>query len=527
MLSYAASLLLALGAALAGLALGHRMARRRAARNEEAALVQQRQSLELEHQRVQAQAGEQRAAQLQAVSMQREAAQRDAKHFADRCDELAAELVELRGRYERCSDERVELLTRLEEERRARDEGQQLLAAQLEQLTQRIFEEKTAKFAQSSQRLVEGTLSPLREQLGEFKRRVEEVYDKEAQGRAALASEVRALKELNRTMSEQALRLTQALRGSSKARGAWGEVVLERVLQASGLRRGHEYETQRTLTTEDGRVLRPDVIVHLPDGRHVIVDSKVSLVDYERYCAGLGEEAHRAAAAADPEAVEEARKQALRAHVASVRGHIRELASKDYPRLPGLRSPDFVLMFVPIEAAYLLAFEGDEELLDESARRRVAVVGPSSLLPTLWAIATLWRFERQSQNMIEIARMGGAVVDKIALVLESFAAVGEHMKGAQRAYEQTAERLSTGRGSLAHKARTLMELGAKEPKKGPRRSRQSRTELLRGQEPEPEHEPEHEPDLAEPEPDPAPEPGFADAAVHALRPTIPGEIKSA
>lgn len=522
MLSYATSLLLALGAALAGLALGHRLACRRAARNEEAALVQQRQALELEHQRVQAQAGEQRAAQLQAILTQREAAQRDAKHFADRCDELAAELVELRSRYERCSDERVELLTRLEEERRARDEGQQLLAAQLEQLTQRIFEEKTAKLAQTSQHLVEGTLSPLREQLGEFKRRVEEVYDKEAQGRAALASEVRALKELNSTLSEQALRLTQALRGSSKARGAWGEVVLERVLQASGLRRGHEYETQRTLTTEDGRVLRPDVIVHLPDGRHVIVDSKVSLVDYERYCAGLGEGPVRGA---DPEAIDEARKQALRAHIASVRGHIRELAGKDYPRLPGLRSPDFVLMFVPIEAAYLLAFEGDEELLDESARRRVAVVGPASLLPTLWAIATLWRFERQSQNMLEIARMGGAVVDKIALVLESFAAVGEHMKGAQRAYEQTAERLSTGRGSLAHKARTLMELGAKEPKKGPRRNRQSRTDLLRS----PEHEHEHE--APESEPDPVPDPGPAGAAVHALRPETParisGEIESA
>lgn len=488
MLSYAASLLLALGAALAGLLLGHLLARRRAALNEEAALVQQRQSLEIEHQRVQAQAGEQRAAQLQAISTQREAALRDAKHFADRCDELAAEVVELRGRYERCSDERVELLTRLDEERRARDEGQLLLATQLEQLTQRVFEEKTAKLAQSSQRLVEGTLSPLREQLGEFKRRVEEVYDKEAQGRAALASEVRALKELNQTMSEQALRLVQALRGSSKARGAWGEVVLERVLLASGLRRGHEYETQRTLTTEDGRVLRPDVIIHLPDGRHVIIDSKVSLVDYERYCAGLDEGPGHPV---DPEASEEARKQALRAHVASVRGHIRELSGKDYPRLPGLRSPDFVLMFVPIEAAYLLAFESDEQLLDESARRKVAIVGPSSLLPTLWAIATLWRFERQSQNMLEIARMGGAVVDKIALVLESFAAVGEHLKNAQRAYEQTAERLSTGRGSLAHKARTLMELGAKEPKRGPRRSRQDRTELLRSREHEPDPAPEN------------------------------------
>jgi DNA recombination protein RmuC len=432
-------------------------AREQAAQQQAAALTAQQQALELAHQRERAQLVEQHAGQQALLLTQREAAQRDARHFADRCDALCDELHELRARLEQVSEERARLDARLDEELRVRQQERGLFDQKLEQahkelghklseLAQRLLTERSEELARSSHRMVEGTLSPLREQLGEFRRRVDEVYDKERLERFTLQREVQQLQSLNRTLSEQAISLTRALQGSSKARGIWGEVVLERVLSASGLRKGHEFVTQKALTDETGRLRQPDVVVNLPDGRHLVIDSKVSLIDYERYCSS-GDEA--------------ARQQALRAHAASVRGHLVQLGAKGYEGLDGLCAPDFVLMFVPIEAAYLAAFEADELLLDEAYARRVAIVGPASLLATLRAVEGLWRFERQSRNTEEIARLGGGLVDQITRVHEALVELGGRLERAQETYRETLGRLTTGRGNLLRRAQELGRKGAR------------------------------------------------------------------
>ncbi|MFO0575794.1 MAG: DNA recombination protein RmuC [Polyangia bacterium] len=442
---------------LKGRAVGRRESVGQAAGQQATALAAQRHELELAHQRERAQLVEQHAGQQALWAAQREAAVRDARHFADRCDALCDELHELRERLQQANEERARLDARLDEELRARQQERGLFDQKLEQshkdlghklseLAQRLLSEKSDELTRSSHRLVEGTLSPLREQLGEFRRRVDEVYDKERLERFALQKEVQQLQGLNRTLSEQALSLTRALQGSSKARGIWGEVVLERVLSASGLRKGHEYATQRALTDETGRLRQPDVVVNLPDGRHLVIDSKVSLVDYERYCAA-GDEATR--------------QQALRAHTASVRGHLTQLAAKGYQGLQGLHAPDFVFMFVPIEAAYLAAFEADEALLEDSYARRVAIVGPASLLATLRAVESLWRIERQSRNTEEIARLGGGLVDQITRVHEALVELGGRIEQAQGSYREAMGRLSTGRGNLLRRAQELGKKGAR------------------------------------------------------------------
>ncbi len=359
----------------------------------------------------------------------------------------------------RSKAEIVELRTILDEERKQADEkiallneARDQLKSQFQNLAQRIFEEKGRIFAEQNKTNIEHLISPLRDQIGDFKKRVEDVYDKESRDRAALQTEIHHLKELNQRISKEALNLTRALKGDSKARGNWGEVILERVLEASGLQKGREYDVQVSLKDAAGKRYQPDVIVRLPQGKDVVVDAKVSLKDYETYYS-----------AEDP--VE--KETALKSHIESLRTHIRTLASKSYEDLEGVRSLDFVLMFVPIEAAFLVAVERDRDLFSEAFEKNIMVVSPSTLLVTLRTIQNIWRNEYQNRYAIEIAKKAGALYDKFVGFAEALTEVGEQLDKAKAAHQLAADRLASGRGNLIRRTGELRALGVKASKELP------------------------------------------------------------
>lgn len=345
------------------------------------------------------------------------------------------------------------------ESQRAAAEKLELLQAARQQLTQefqllatRIFDEKNARFSQQSQTTLEMTLNPLKEQLSQFRQRVEMVYDSENKERAQLRTELQQLKELNRRMSEEALNLTRALKGENKTAGNWGEVVLERVLEESGLRKGHEYETQFASRDDSGRRRHPDVVVRLPDSKDIVIDAKVSLVHYERYCRS-DDEAERSAA--------------IRAHIASLRSHVEGLSIKDYEGLEGIRSLDFVLIFVPIEAAFLAAFEHDPELFRIAYDRNIIVVSPTTLLATLRTVQTIWRYERQNANAEAIASRAGKLHDQFALVLESLQELGKQLDRSREGYDKVLDRLVRGRNNVVRQIDDLARLGARTKRRLP------------------------------------------------------------
>ena len=346
-----------------------------------------------------------------------------------------------------------ELSTQLDAERRQAEEKMALLNDARERLTvefkvlaERILEEKGKTFADRNRVQMDGLIGPLREQLGDFKKRVEDVYDKESRDRAALFNEIGHLKHLNERIGKDALNLTNALKGDVKTLGGWGEVILERILEASGLEKGRAYETQVSLTGSSGSRYQPDVVVHLPEGRDVIVDAKVSLKDYERYHAS-SDETVRAAA--------------IKAHLASLRAHLKGLSEKHYEDLEGIRTLDFVLMFVPIEAAFFAAVEHDRNLFTEAFEKNVILVSPSTLLVTLRTIHNIWRYADQNENALEIARQAGGLYDKFIGFIEAIEEVGRQLDRARDAYRMARDRLSTGRGNLVRRAEHLKALGVK------------------------------------------------------------------
>ncbi|MDL2321472.1 DNA recombination protein RmuC, partial [Desulfosarcina sp. OttesenSCG-928-B08] len=376
-------------------------------------------------------------------------------------------LEELRGWYESAQTEQTALKARnldlekqvsalsahLEDERRETHEKIALLQDARERLTvefkllsESIFEEKGRALSDQNQTRMDALLNPLREQLGDFKKRVEDVYDRESRDRVALRTEITNLRSLNERIGEDALHLTQALKGNVKTMGNWGEVILERILEASGLTRGREYDTQVRLSGPDGQRYQPDVVVRLPEGKSVIVDSKVSLKAYEAYF---------------HETDTTARIQAVKAHLASVRNHVKGLSEKHYEDLEGLNTLDFVLMFVPVEGAFLTALEYDRQLFTDAFEKNVALVSPSTLLVTLRTICHFWRLSDQNENAVVIARQAGALYDKFIGFIESLEKIGTHLDRAGEAYQTAKDRLSTGRGNLVQRAEQLRTLGAK------------------------------------------------------------------
>lgn len=313
-----------------------------------------------------------------------------------------------------------------------------------ENLANRIIEEKSRKFTEQNKSNLGEVLNPLREQLGEFRKKIEDVYDRESRDRVSLHHEITSLKSLNEQMSREAMNLTRALKGDSKKRGNWGEVILEKVLEDSGLKNGREYETQGSYRDEDGRLYYPDVVVHLPDKKDVVIDSKVSLNAYERYCSAEDD-------------IE--RQNALREHLASIRNHVSELKGKSYADLVKINSLDMVLMFVPVEPALMLAFEHDDSLFQEAFRNGIFLVSPSTLTMNLQIIHNMWRYEYQNRNAQEIAKRAGDMYDKFVGFVEALEDIGEKLGKANSAYDTAHKRLVSGRGNLVKKAEDIRKLG--------------------------------------------------------------------
>ncbi|MDO9475114.1 MAG: DNA recombination protein RmuC [Pseudohongiella sp.] len=332
------------------------------------------------------------------------------------------------------------------------------LKQQFRALASDILDEKTVRLAENNRVGLGNLLQPLHEKISSFEKKVEETYSREARERFSLEKELRNLQTLNARLSEDALNLTRALKGDNKAQGNWGEFILSSILDASGLTEGREYETQRTLlasqphAADEGRMIRsqPDVLIYLPDNRQVIVDSKVSLTAYERYCSSD---------------VEEERQVFLQQHVLSLKSHIKQLSEKRYQNLPQLNSLDFVLLFVPIEPAFSLALQKDPGLFNSAFEHQIVLVGPSTLLATLRTIQNIWRYENQSRNAQDIANKAGAMYDKFVNFAEDMDELGKKIDTTRRSYDAAMNKLQLGRGNLISRAETLRELGARASKK--------------------------------------------------------------
>jgi DNA recombination protein RmuC len=345
------------------------------------------------------------------------------------------------------------LRTALDEERRQGAEkiallndARDRLTNEFQNLANRIFEEKSTVFIDRNRTAVDHLLRPLRDQIGDFKQRVEDVYDKELRDRSALQAEIHHLKELNQRIAQEALNLTRALKGDSKVRGNWGEVVLERVLEASGLRRGKEYDVQVSLQDSAGRRFQPDVVIRLPEDKHIIIDAKVSLKAYEAF--------HNCEAPQEKE-------RHLADHIEAMRLHIRTLAAKRYEALEGLFSLDFTLIFIPVEAAFMAAVEQDDALFIEACEQNILLVSPSTLLVTLRTIQNIWRREYQNRNAFEIAKKAGNLYDKFVGFVESLEEVGRQLEKSREAYQAAHGRLVSGKGNLIKRSQELKELGVK------------------------------------------------------------------
>jgi DNA recombination protein RmuC len=349
-----------------------------------------------------------------------------------------------------------ELASRMEAERAAQDgrlqdleKAHAAMSDRFKVIAEQILEEKSAKFTEQNRQSLGQLLDPLKTQLTEFKGKVEQAYDQEGKERSALAEQVRNLITLNQTLSKEAHNLTQALKNESKTQGNWGELILQRVLEAAGLAKDIAYQPQASQQTEDGRRLQPDVVIKLPGERNLVVDSKVSLVAYEEYVSGPDEPA---------------RERALKRHLESVRGHIKGLSGKEYQKLYGLKSIDFVLMFVPIEPAFMTAVTADSELFMDAWDKNVLLVSPSTLLFVVRTVAHLWRQEDQSRNAMAIAKRGSELYDRLVDFVKDLEAVGGSLQDASKSYSNAHRRLSTGRGNVIRQAEMLRDLGVKPSK---------------------------------------------------------------
>jgi len=332
------------------------------------------------------------------------------------------------------------------------DEAREKLKLEFRHLANLIFEEKTNKFNEISKSHLDNLLTPFRTQIEKFEQKVAETYEKEGRERFSLMREVQRLQQLNQQISVDAENLTKALKGDTKTQGTWGEIILERILEESGLRKGIEYDTQGGFRDVDGKLLKPDVVIHLPEEKDVIIDSKVSLVAYERYVRAEGDEE---------------RELALSGHLVSINGHLKSLHSKRYEELLGERSLDFVLMFIPIESAFMLAIEKDDEIFRKAFNQNIMIVSPSTLLVTLRTIQNIWRYEYQNRYALEIAEKAGALYDKFVNFVEDLDKVGDHIDRANKAYDGARNKLVSGRGNLVNRVHSLQELGVKSRKKLP------------------------------------------------------------
>ncbi|MFM7218305.1 MAG: DNA recombination protein RmuC [Bacteroidota bacterium] len=395
-----------------------------------------------------------------------EAAEREKAAIQARFDLLTIQVTSLQGRLDEEQNKAVqsgkELSSALSDASHVREQlaSQQAeverlhqeMSVRFENLANKIFEDKSQKFVDQNRTNLDVILNPLKDKIKEFETRVDQAFKTESQERNTLRVELKSLMELNQRMSQEADNLTRALKGDTKRQGNWGEFVLEKILDSSGLEKGREYETQVTYTAEDGRKYQPDVIIHFPDNKHIIVDSKVSLVAYDAFTN------------ADSDAD---RERFLREHLTSVRNHIKGLSEKAYERLPGITSPDFVLLFMPIESSFGAAVKADQELFQFAWDRRIVLVSPSTLLASLRTISSVWKQDRQTRNALEIARVGGALYDKFKGFVDDLIDVGKKMDQSKVSYNEAMNKLVDGQGNIVRRVEELKKLGARTSKELP------------------------------------------------------------
>ncbi|MGQ0801899.1 MAG: DNA recombination protein RmuC [Pseudomarimonas sp.] len=374
---------------------------------------------------------------------------------------LATELRGVRAERDRLDASRAELSARLEEQRNAAEsrlqelrDARERMKSEFQTLAADLLDTKTRKMHEQGEQQLGHVLTPLREQLGEFRRLVGDVYEKENSSRVVLQSRIDELVKLNQTLGAEAHSLTRALTTDNRTQGYWGELKLERLLESAGLQKGTEYLTQESFQDGDGERFRPDALLKLPEGRDIVIDAKVALLDYQRFCGS--------------DDVND-RQLHLARHLAALRSHVRDLGSKDYSRLEGVQSPDLVLMFVPVEAAFLEALRADPQLYDDAFKQRIVLVGPSNLLATLRLVAHVWRSDQQNKNARQIADRAGTLFDKFVGFVADLENVGEALEKAQRSQRSALAKLSQGKGNLIRQTELLRSLGVTPAKRLPER----------------------------------------------------------
>ena len=341
------------------------------------------------------------------------------------------------------------LWERNKEQKEEVEKLQEKFTKEFENLANKILEEKTSKFTEQNKENLKNILTPLQDKIQLFEKKVEDTHKESIDYHAALRQQILGLREMNEQMSKETLNLTKALKGDSKMQGNWGELILERVLEKSGLEKGREYEVQQSFVTEDGNRVFPDVVINLPDGKKMVVDSKVTLTAYERY---INEE----------DDIEKA--QHLKEHVMSIRRHVDQLSEKNYQDLYQMESPDFVLLFIPIESAFALALNDDTSLYNKAFEKNIVIVTPSTLLATLRTIDSMWTNQKQQENALEIARQAGALYDKFEGFVADLVKVGNKIKDSKTEYDNAMSKLVDGSGNLINRVENLKKMGAKAKK---------------------------------------------------------------
>ncbi len=348
------------------------------------------------------------------------------------------------------------LKTTLEEQRKSIDEKIALLEENKQKLTKEfhsiateILDKNSEKFAEQNKNKVSEVITPVKLQIEEFKKRVDDIYDKESKERSMLFAEINMLKDLNRQISQDAINLTNALKNQSKQQGIWGEMILERVLESSGLREGYEYEKEVTLKSEDDKRFRPDVIVKLPGDREIVIDAKTSLSAYEGYISSNDK-------------IDKERYLSL--HLKSIKEHIKELSNKEYEKLKGINSLDFIFMFVPVEGALLLALDKEPDLYDKAFKEHIVLVSPTTLLVALRAVENSWRYEKQAQNIKEVTKRAEALYGKFVGFVKELELVGKSLKKADESYNEAIKKLSTGRGNIIRQITLFKDISNISPK---------------------------------------------------------------
>jgi DNA recombination protein RmuC len=390
------------------------------------------------------------------VDREKERLQTQVNFISEERDKISAELMQERekllaanNRLAKAEEAFKNQNEKLANQKAEIEELQKKFTLEFENIANKIFEEKGKKFTEFNKNQLDVILNPLNEKIKDFGEKVEKIYKSESEERITLKTEIKHLVELNKQISQEANNLALALKGDNKKQGNWGEVMLEQLLERSGLEKGREYDTQITSTNTSGEIIKPDVIVYLPDKKHVIIDSKVSLLAYDAFVNAEDDET---------------RLKYQKEHLASVKNHIKTLSEKDYHTSKDFDSPEFILMFIPIESSFSTAVQAADDLFNYAWERKIVLVSPSTLFATLRTIASMWKQERQKNNVLKIADIGGKMYDQFVSFVKDMNDLSRNLQKAQESYENAYKRLSTGNGNLIKRAEEMKALGAKASK---------------------------------------------------------------